>query len=137
MVSNLSKILQDNSLVLKKGDKVIYATTRRGLRPLFDCITIEKSKFDSRECVLFDKVIGLAAARLVVYCGFIASVNALLASKKAVELLNDSGVSIQAETVVDRILNMDKSASCPMEQKASKFSDNEAFYAELRKTFAS
>jgi hypothetical protein len=120
------------SLALYSKDKVVFSSVESGLRPLFSCIQACIGKFDG--CTLEDKVVGLAAARLIVYSGMISKVITPIASKKAVELLKSKGIEITAEQVVDRILTKDRKNTCPMEQKAMQM-DNIEFYKDLQKIF--
>jgi hypothetical protein len=65
--------------------------------------------------ILFDKVIGLAAARLVVYSGIIAAIHTRLISQPAKQLLKENSIKIEADEIVANILRKDKSAVCPGE----------------------
>jgi hypothetical protein len=133
----ISGILEDYSLKLISNNNIIYISKNPGIKPLFFCVTEQKSNFKSKECVLYDKVIGLAAARLIVYSNIIKSVHTPTASVKAIELLKQNGIEIIATTVVDIILNKDKSAQCPMEERALKSLNNEEFYNQLKHLFTS
>jgi len=73
------------SLALVQGDKIIYSSDDSGLTPLWDCL--EKYRQAKDKFILFDKVIGLAAARLVVYSGIIAAIHTRLISQPAKQLL--------------------------------------------------
>lgn len=116
------------SLVLYHKGKPVYQSQDSGLRPLIVCINACKDTYAF--CRLYDKVIGLAAARLIVYSGMIASVTTPLASKAAVALLRENHIQIKADTIVDHILNKDKTGQCPMEELAEGMG-TEAFYREL------
>ena len=65
------------SLALFEGNKLIYSSSDKGLRPLFDCL--EKNKGKSG-LILHDKLIGLAAAKLIVYSGVVTEVITNIAS---------------------------------------------------------
>lgn len=74
------------SLVLYNGDEVIFSSDKSGLRPLLECI--QKGKKGDR---LFDKVIGLAAARLIAHSGIACVVSTPIISKPAVDYLKKKG----------------------------------------------
>ena len=121
-----------NSLELLHNGKRVYTSDKSGLRPLVWCIIECKDKYGS--CTLYDKVVGLAAARLIAYSAMISKVITPLASKLAEEHLRTNKIKIDAGKVVDNILTKDRSDICPMEQRAMKM-DNKAFFLELKKIF--
>lgn len=100
------------SLALFEGNNLIYCSEDKGLRPLFDCL--EKNKGKSG-LILHDKVIGLAAAKLVIYSGIIAEVVTGVASIPAKKFLEDNGIIVKAFDVAANIMTMDRSTVCPGE----------------------
>jgi len=66
------------SLALVQGDIIIFSSQKRGLKPLWDCL--ENYRQTKESFILYDKVIGLAAAKLVVYSGIISEIRTLLIS---------------------------------------------------------
>tara|TARA_Y100000310_G_C20550112_1_gene747636 strand:- start:592 stop:990 length:399 start_codon:yes stop_codon:yes gene_type:complete len=120
------------SLALVSDGKVVFSSLKSGLRPLFECVNEFRGK--SEGCEVHDKVVGLAAARLIVYSGMIKGVCTLTCSKLAEELLKKEGVELSAENIVDNILTGDKTNVCPMEVKAIGIS-NEEFYLAMKKRF--
>lgn len=113
-------------LALIKDDRIVFSSDKSGLRPLIECI----NKFKLKDCILHDKVVGLAAARLIIYSEMFSRVITPLASRPAVELLNNANIILKATLVVDNILNKDKSSICPMELKAQNLS-NKDFFLEI------
>ena len=124
-------MLNNNSLVLTKNQEIIKST-KKGVRPLFDIVKKYKNKISG--CVLYDKVVGLAAARLIVYSGFIIEVHTPVVSKKAKKLLEQNQIKINYEEIVENILRKDSQGVCPMETKAHNITNKE-FYFELNKLF--
>ncbi len=110
----------DFSLVLIKDGKEIYSSKESGLKPLIECI----KKFKLKNCTLYDKVVGLAAAKIIVYSGMIDSVITPVCSKPAKEFLTKNKIKIESEQIVDNI-------SCPMEKKAMETEGNELFFKEV------
>jgi len=113
------------SLALVSGKDITYSSQGSGLRPLFICVSKFKGKVSG--CILYDRVIGLAAARLIVYSGIISEVVTPVASAPAKELLQQEGIRIKAGKVVDNILMKDGSDICPMEKKAKDTGNQEMF----------
>lgn len=134
--SNSAIDFEKYSLLLIKDNKIIHSSEESGLRPLLNCITIIKKEHPTiRGCILHDRAIGLAAAKLVVYSRNISGVNARIASRPAIEFLEQNKIPIQAETVVDNILRKDKKGICPMELLASKIKSPKKFFEEIKKRF--
>jgi hypothetical protein len=117
------------SLALLEGEKLIYSACGGGLRPLWD--TLEKFQ-EKSGLILHDKVMGLAAARLVVHSGMIAEIVTMVASLPAKQFLEHNGIALNAFDVAANILTKDKSAVCPGEVIALSTSDSEAFLQKIR-----
>ena len=118
------------SLALIHEGEMVHSSTRKGLRPLHECI---KEHDKLRGCELHDKIIGLAAARLIVDSQMIDAVKTTTASEPAQGLLKDYGIKIEAKKTVKNILTKDKDDICPMEKLAMQIDDNARFAAELGK----
>lgn len=125
--------VREYSLVLIKDGAIIYSSQRPGLRPLVECVEQCRAKF--KECTLYDRIIGLAAARVVVYSDMISLVLTRVSSKAAKELLGMSNIEMKAQRTVENILTHDKSSICPMEKKAQGIEDNKSFFCQLRDIF--
>jgi hypothetical protein len=123
------------SLILKEKNRVIFSSTKSGLRPLFECIQEIRGKKYS-DCILYDKVIGLAAARLVLHSKIIKTVITPVISEKAQKLLSKHQISISAGTVVKQILNENKTDICPMEKRALSVKSNAEFYRTITHIFS-
>ncbi len=117
------------SLVLVKDDKIVFSSDKHGLRPLVECVCSTEGE------ELFDKVIGLAAARVIVACGFIKKVHTIVCSKSAKDLLEENGIVIDPKEIVENIMNKDKTDVCPMEKRAREVIDNNLFFNELKEKF--
>jgi hypothetical protein len=120
------------SLALYKDSKLIFSSKGTGIRPLVDCIMkLKKESPNIKDCILHDKVIGLAAARLIVYSKMISEVHAGTISKDAAVMLEKEYIEVEAEKGVENILSRDRSGPCPMEELARKVPDNKLFFLEL------
>jgi len=118
------------SLALMKGDKILYKSIEDRLKPLVYCVSKFKGKIDG--CLLYDKVIGLAAARLIVHSKMIAKVVTPLASNPAIDLLKNNSIEIDAFETVANIMADDGENICPMERRALSQPDNEKFFHEMQ-----
>jgi hypothetical protein len=119
------------SLALIRDGEIIFSSEKSGIRPLVECAERFMGKLAG--CELHDKVIGLAAARIIAYSGIASNIIAGTASKHAVELLEQEGISTRAGDIVEGILNKDRTAPCPMEKRALLHDDNGAFFIEVKK----
>ncbi|MEE9913028.1 MAG: DUF1893 domain-containing protein [Deltaproteobacteria bacterium] len=117
------------SLALLEGETVIYSAGGAGLRPLWNAL----EEFQGRSgLILHDKVMGLAAARLIVYTGTIAEIFTAVASLPARQFLRNHGIALTAAALADNILTRDKSAVCPGEVIALDTDDPAAFMQKIR-----
>jgi len=155
------------SLVLIHDEQVVYTSDQPGLRPLLACLAECRNRY--RNCVLHDRVTGLAAARLIVHVGLqsdagdigpggapsyeageiprgpatadasgnkdhvglIASVVTQVASKPARTFLQQHGIDLSADLMVENILRKDRTAICPAEQIALVTDGPGAFLSKI------
>ncbi|MBD3164264.1 DUF1893 domain-containing protein [Candidatus Woesearchaeota archaeon] len=118
------------SLALIKNNKVVYSSDKPGLRPLVNCIAKNKEK---KDCALHDKVIGLAAAKLVFNSGIAEKIVTSIISKPAFDFLKDKLV-VEYDEIVKNILNTERKVICPMEKKALEL-DEASFLRHVNKIF--
>jgi len=121
------------SLALFHEGRIIFYSEKGGLRPLVECILACRDRFNG--CDLHDRVIGLAAAKLVIASGMIGRVITRTASSPARAFLEEKSIPLTAGEVVPRILNREKTTPCPMEQKAEATADPETFFREMSALF--
>ena len=117
------------SLALLEGDILIYSSRDGGLRPLWDAL----EKYSGKSgLVLHDKVMGLAAARLIDRSGIIEEVYTTVVSLPAQQFLENRGIRLTAFDVAANILTHDKSTICPGEVIALNTSEPDAFYQKIK-----
>jgi hypothetical protein len=119
------------SIAVLKGGNLIYSSKGQGIRPIVECIMKMKKVPNMKGCTLHDKVVGLAAARLIVYSKMFSEVYAGIISKEAAEMLEREYIDIEADKGVEKILSRDKKGNCPMEDLARRIPDNKLFFLEL------
>jgi hypothetical protein len=127
--------LGDKSIMLTYNREVLFTSIKPRLRPLLELVSnFIEGKFDeyaSDKLLLTDKVIGLAAAKLIVHSKKIKHVETVIASKSAIHFLRENDVKIHAEKIVDTIMNPEGNSQCIMEIKSQNLSPEE-FYTELK-----
>ncbi|MCX5833218.1 MAG: DUF1893 domain-containing protein [Deltaproteobacteria bacterium] len=123
------------ALALIHEGNVVYTSKNQGLVPLVACIEACSSRY--RNCRLYDRVIGLAAAKLVVASRMIVSVFAGVSSQPAAEFLKKSNIPMESLLTVPHIIGRDGVSICPMEQRAMATEDADLFLTQMRYFFRS
>jgi hypothetical protein len=123
------------ALALIHEGNIVFSSKNKGVAPLVECIEACSSRY--RNCRLHDRVIGLAAAKLVVASRMITSVVAGVSSQPAAEFLKESNIPMESQLTVPRIIARDGISTCPMEQRAMATDDADLFLAQMRDFFRS
>lgn len=113
--------------VIKNGESC-YTFTERGIRPLMSLI---ESGTDLQGAVAADKVVGKAAALLMVRCR-IGAVYAAVISEPAIKVLENAGIGCEYGALVARIQNRRGDGLCPMESAVMELTDADEAYAVLK-----
>lgn len=100
--------------VVVKGEEVFTATDK-GIKPLITWLREDPKFFQGAS--IADKVIGKAAAMLMVYGGA-KEVYAGVLSEASAEFLTKEQIPFTCKERVPYIINRDKTDMCPMEKRA-------------------
>lgn len=103
---------ENHTIVIYKSDASVFVSDDRGVAPLMKLLNEDKEQL--RDSMIADKVIGKAAALLMVYAG-VKEVFTPTISVPAVEVFEKHNVKITYDTVVERIINRTGDGLCPME----------------------
>ena len=117
------------SLALVQNNKIIFSSESHGLKPLWDCL--ENYRQAKEKFILFDKVMGLAAAKLAVYSKIISAIQTLLVSFPAKNFLKENGVKIKAQETVPNILTKDRHSICRGEIIAQNTTEQNEFSIKI------
>lgn len=117
------------SLALVENDKIVFSSRESGLRPLWECL--KKFHRSKRSFILFDKVIGLAAAKLIVHAQIISRIETPLVSEPAKIFLEKNDIAIKASQIVPNILTKDHRTTCPGEIIALNTSYTDDFLIKI------
>ena len=116
-------------LMVWKGGEVAFSSPSKGIRPHLEAI--EALGRDAlRGSVMADKVVGRAAALLMLY-SLPAEVHAGVITTKARELLRNKGVVVHPGGEVPAIKERDGRIYCPFEAMVQGISDPEEAYPAI------
>ena len=117
-----------DALQVYEGDRLIFSSSKPMLAPLLEYI--ETYAQDHKQVVIFDKILGNAAALLSVIAHCCEAFSPL-GSELAVNTLNRYGIVYHIDKVVPYIQKPSMTEMCPME-KLSIGKDPEEFYEVLK-----
>ncbi|MFH1039184.1 MAG: DUF1893 domain-containing protein [PVC group bacterium] len=125
---------EEFSLVLRDGDKVIFSSRKRGLRPLLECVAACAGKL--RGGFLIDRVTGLAASRLITASRMINRLEAGVISEGAVRHLRDHSIQVVWKQRTDIIRKSGGAGVCPMEELSQRLPDDGDFFPAVFRHFS-
>ena len=117
-----------NTLRVYKGDKLVFSSDKDRLLPLMEYL--DKFAFRHRKVVIFDKILGRAAALLCIKANC-REVYSLLGSQLASNVLAKRGIKCHLTRTVACIQKPDSTQMCPMEA-LSIGKEPEEFYRLIR-----
>ena len=99
-------------MVIYKNNASVITSDDRGVNSLIKLIKEDKSQLSGS--LIADKVIGKAAALLMIYAG-VKEIYAPIISKPALKTLLKHNVKVYYDKEVERIINRKGDGLCPME----------------------
>ena len=120
---------KDLALVIAKNGKIVFETELHGINGLLNAM--EQSKKGMKGSSVADKIVGRAAALLLVYSGVVAAFG-VTASDGAIQVLKDYNVFLEFEKSVACILNYEKNDVCPFEKLTACISNPLEAYKVLK-----
>lgn len=131
-----SRLLQNSgekiSCVILKNDELILSDAL-GIKPLMQHLRIDKKSF--MDCVVADKIVGKAAALMLVLGGAQAVYGDIM-SQGAVLVLEESNIYFEYGALVENIKNRDKTDLCPMEKTVLDINNPVIAFDALEETIA-
>ncbi len=116
------------SLLVEKGGRELFSSREDGLKPLL--AAVERLGEAMAGARVIDKVVGGAAAKLLIYAG-VAEAFAAVASRSAIRALRTAGIPLGALRVVERIRGR-TGEPCPFEALAEEIPEPSRFLEALR-----
>lgn len=118
------------SLIIYRDEEVVFSSASRGIIPLLDAIdTLGRSELSGT--LIIDKILGRAAALLIVYMDA-AEAQAALISMGAKEVLRSNGVRFHYSEDTPTIKNIDGTDMCPFERLIIEVSNPEEAYRRIK-----
>jgi phosphatidylglycerophosphatase A len=133
---NLARSLLEEekwNLVIVKGGQILFSSRERGVAPFFQAVQNKGKKLHN--AAVADRIVGLAVAMLCLHAR-VASVYAGIASQGALDMLKESGVTVNSKNTVPYISNYDGTDLCPFEKLAGSCQRPSQLFAALRSLFA-
>ena len=129
-LKNCRELLKNKSYACVIGkDGEIRTSSHNGIRPLIDWL--EEGKAALSNASVADRVVGKAAALLMLYGGVI-EVFAEIISEPAAACLAANHIPFTYEQKVSHILNRTRTGGCPMEQACLSVDSPEQAYKILK-----
>ncbi|MCK4439006.1 DUF1893 domain-containing protein [Candidatus Bathyarchaeota archaeon] len=117
-----------NSLMIYKDGRLIFQSATKGIRPHLEAIEMHGETL--RGTLMVDKIIGRAAALLILYSEA-AEAHAQVLSQLGKQVLDQHGLSTMYEELVDHIKMKDGSIYCPFERMVQGISDPDEAYTAI------
>ncbi len=121
-----------SAFVIVKDKEILAESKERGVAPFF--FAVRELHNQLKGTSLADKIVGKAVALLSVYSQ-VTSVYTLLASRPAVEVLDHYNTFLEADRVVEMILNRTRDDQCPIEKIVLHADEPEEAFMLLKRRF--
>jgi hypothetical protein len=121
-------LTSDDTLRVYEGDSLVFSSSKDRLLPLLEYL--ERFASDHHGVVIFDKIIGNAAALLSIKAGC-REIFSPLGSQLAVKTLEKYGIKYHFSQIIPYIQRADGEDMCPME-KLSLGKSPEEFYQAMQ-----
>jgi predicted RNA methylase len=117
------------TLVIVKNGQVFFQTDSHRISGFIGAI--EKFDTDLNGASVADRVAGKALALLCVYAG-IREVYAEVLSRKAKAVFEENKLAFEWKQLVDNVLDLNKTDTCPFEKAAADISDPKDSYVAFK-----
>ena len=118
---------ENYSIVIMNGDT--YTSTKKGIAPLMDILADNPSFL--KNATVADKVIGRAAALLMIYGG-VKEVYSDVISTHALDIFKSNDILVEYGECVPYIINRTKDGMCPMESAVLDVTEPQEAYEVLK-----
>jgi len=125
------KRLTENGLALSivKNSEIVFEAVSRGVSGFLE--GIEKFRNELEGASVADRIVGKAIALLCAYAK-VKAIYAMVLSENAKDVLEENMVYHEWESLVENILDTNKTELCPFEKLAMKISSPKDAYKRLK-----
>lgn len=120
------------TLLVEREGRLVHASDRGGLKPLYEGIIEHPQLFDGAEVA--DRVVGLAAAYLLIHAR-VGRLSTPLITKDAEKALNEAGISFSSTSRIKQLQDVAFPDGVGMEQLARDSVSPATFVDSLRTRF--
>ncbi len=117
------------SLIVYRDGEIVFSSGSKGILPHMEAME-ELGREGLRGTVMADKIVGRAAALLILYSGA-SEAHALVLSRGGRELLRENGVLFTCAEETDHIKVREGVIYCPFERMVQGISDPEEAYEKI------
>lgn len=117
------------TLVIVRNDKIIFESKDHGILGLIKAI--DELNGELKNSCIADKIVGKAAALLILYAGAIG-VYAEIISENGLKTLMEAGIYIEYDKLTPNIMNRTGTDICPFEKVAQKILNLEEAYKKFK-----
>ena len=122
-------LLEENhTIVIYKNDASVHTSNDRGVAPLMKLLKEDNTQL--QDAMIADKVIGKAAALLMVYAK-VKEVYTPTISTPALQVFKNNNIEIHYDKEVERIVNRKGDGLCPMETLCMYIENPEEAYITI------
>jgi hypothetical protein len=118
-----------NALMIYRGNALIFSSSANGIRPHLEAIKL-LGKDGLKGTVMVDKIVGRAAALLMIYSSP-SEVYAGVITGAAKDLLEVNGIHVYSGEIVEAVKQKDGRIYCPFEAMVQGISDAEEAYVAI------
>ena len=118
------------SLLIYRGEEVVFSSSFGGIKPLLNAINTF-GREELRGSIVADKVVGRAAALIIVYIDA-AEIHAALISTGAMEVLRSHGLRFYFSEETPAIKNREGMDICPFEKLVLEVFNPEEAYRRIK-----
>ena len=119
---------ENHTIVIYKNDASVHTSNDRGVAPLMKLLKEDNTQL--QDAMIADKVIGKAAALLMVYAK-VKEVYTPTISTPALQVFKNNNIEIHYDREVERIVNRKGDGLCPMETLCMYIENPEEAYITI------
>ena len=119
------------TLVIVKDENIIFESKLHGVSSFLEAI--ERLEDQLENSSVADKVVGMSVALLCAY-SHIKAIYGETLSRKAKTFLEENDVYSESTALVEKILNAEKTGTCPFEQLVQRIRNPKVAYRRLVQT---